>query len=105
MHFNEKFSIEELAKRYGMSRSKFYMLWKNNFDVSPVQYILDLRLQAAAKFLQKTPFPVRRIAGEVGFCSTDNFHHKFKAKYSMTPAEYRKQYGIQPIQSRKTRFY
>ena len=92
MHFNEKFTVEEIAQRYGMSRSNFYMIWKNNFEISPIQYVLELRLQAAAALLQETPFSISRISDEVGFCSTDNFHHKFKAKYGITPAEYRKQY-------------
>ena len=90
MHFNEKFTVDDLARCCGMSRSNFYMLWKKNFDVSPIQYVLDMRLQAAAALLRETPFPVSRIADKVGFCSTDNFHRKFKARYNMTPAEYRK---------------
>ena len=90
LHFHEKISVEDLAKRCGMSRAAFYIHWKNNFDISPIQYVLELRLQSAAELLKNTQLPISQIADEVGFCSVDSFHRKFKAKFNMTPACYRK---------------
>lgn len=90
VHYSEKFATEEIARQYNMSRATFYRVWKKYFDVSPIQYLLNLRLEAAANLLRETPISIMRIADEVGFCGVDAFYRKFKEKYNSTPAEYRK---------------
>ena len=89
VHYNEKIAVEEIADQYNMSRATFYRAWKRNYNISPIQYLLDLRLNAAAQMLRDTPLSIARIADEVGFCGVDAFHRKFKSKYGFTPANYR----------------
>ena len=89
VHYNEKIAVEEIAAQYNMSRATFYRAWKRHFNISPIQYLLDLRLNAAAQMLRDTPLSIARIADEVGFCGVDAFHRKFKSKYGFTPANYR----------------
>ena len=90
-HCREIINIEDLAKRQNMSRATFYRVWQRHFDVSPLQYIMDLRLQTAAVMLLETPFPASQIALDANFCSITEFYAKFKAKYGMTPSRYRKE--------------
>ena len=90
LHCCEKLQIEEVAEKYKMSKATFYRAWKRCFDIPPLQYSLDLRLQAAAKLLLESPFPISRISRDSGFGGVDSFHSKFKQKFGVTPAEYRR---------------
>lgn len=89
MHYDEDFSMDEIATRNGMSRATFFRLWQKFFSISPVQYILQLKLEAAAILLKQTQLSVARVAQNVNFHGMDAFYKKFHAKYGVTPAEYR----------------
>ena len=89
IHFSEKITVADVAAQYHMSRATFYRAWERCFALSPIQYLLDLRLQAAATLLAETHLPVTRIAANIGFGGVDAFHRKFKQKYGLTPARYR----------------
>lgn len=89
IHFSEKITAEDIAAQYHMSRATFYRAWERCFALSPIQYICDLRLQAAATLLAETRLPITRIVANVGFGGVDAFHRKFKQKYGLTPARYR----------------
>ncbi|MBE6367309.1 MAG: helix-turn-helix transcriptional regulator [Lentisphaerae bacterium] len=89
LHYNENLDVAEIARQYHMSRATFYRIWQRYFKLSPIQYLLELRLEAAARLLRETPLTVARIASDVGFCGVDAFHRKFKEKYALTPAKFR----------------
>ncbi len=90
MHLTESINVDEVAKANGMSHSYFFHMWEKYFSVSPVQYIINLRLEAAARDLRETSYPVCQIIQSVHFSGEYAFYRKFYRKYGMTPAEYRK---------------
>ncbi|MBQ7206381.1 MAG: helix-turn-helix transcriptional regulator [Lentisphaeria bacterium] len=93
MHFAENVSIDEVAAANGMSRAAFFKAWKKNFSVTPSQYIIGLRLEAAARSLCETNVSVADIVREVHFAGEYMFYRRFRQKYGMTPGEYRRRYG------------
>ena len=90
VHYSEPVDLDELARANGFSRASFFRKWKQVFQTSPVQYILDLKLAAAARFLEETNMPVTAIVREVNFSGTTAFHKRFAKQYGMTPDQYRK---------------
>jgi len=90
MHFAENVSIDEVAAANGMSRAAFFKAWKKNFDVTPSQYVIDLRLEAAARSLRETNVPISEIVKDVRFAGEYMFYRRFRQKYGMTPGEYRR---------------
>ena len=90
MHYAENIFIDDVAAAYGLSHTHFFREWRKVFDVSPLQYILDTRLEAAAWYLSTTTLPVSQIVGEVNFSGTTKFYRRFFRKYGMTPEAYRK---------------
>lgn len=90
MHYAENIFIDDVAAAYGLSHTHFFREWRKVFDVSPLQYILDTRLEAAAWYLSTTTLPVSQIVGEVNFSGTTKFYRRFFHKYGMTPEAYRK---------------
>ena len=90
VHYSEPVDLDELARANGFSRTSFFRKWKQVFQISPVQYILNLKMAAAASFLAETNMSVAAIVREVNFSGTTAFHKRFAQQYGMTPDQYRK---------------
>ncbi|UWQ98754.1 AraC family transcriptional regulator [Rhodobacteraceae bacterium S2214] len=62
---------------------------KHFSGLTPVQYINDLRMKHAARSLTGSSDPLSEIASEIGLPNLSHFHKLFRAKYGVTPAQYR----------------
>jgi AraC-like DNA-binding protein len=96
-HYDEPIDMSQLAKNNSMSHTKFYAEWKKVFDISPTQYVIECKLEAAAQRLLLTGLAISKIVREVNFSGVYAFHKRFFKKYGMTPAEYRKKHADDPL--------
>ena len=89
MHFSEKITLDEIARKTFFS--KFYIIhsFKKQYNITPIQYLLDKRLSEAATLLQTTNLSVTDITISVGFSSASQLAKAFKEKYGATPQQYR----------------
>ncbi len=87
---NEQFSVEELSKNVGVSRSQLHRKLKLLKGKSVSQFIRDIRLEEAMKLLQKEVATSSEIAYRVGFSSTSYFNTCFQSKYGFPPGEVKK---------------
>jgi AraC family cel operon transcriptional repressor len=62
---------------------------KQHSGQTPVQYINDLRMKHAARSLTGSSDPLSEIATEIGLPNLSHFHKLFRAKYGVTPAQFR----------------
>lgn len=85
------FTVDELGKMLGISRSTFYNKIKSLTGLSPVEFIRDFRLKNAADLIGKNSFLIKEVCYMSGFSDTKYFGKCFKAKYGVTPMEYRTQ--------------
>jgi signal transduction histidine kinase/DNA-binding response OmpR family regulator len=83
------FSVDELGKLMYMSRASFFNKLKSITGVSPVVFIRDMRLNAAAELIKNEDMLIKEICFEVGFNDLKYFGKCFKTKFNATPAEYR----------------
>lgn len=93
MHYSENIFIDDVAAAYGLSHTHFFREWKKVFDVSPLQFIIDTRLEAAAWYLTNSSLSVSQIIKEVNFSGATKFYRRFNQKFGMTPESYRKTSG------------
>lgn len=96
-HYAEKIDIDEIAAANGFSHDHFFKSWKKYFNVTPTQYINNLRLEAAARRLKESNIPILEIIREVHFAGKYMFYQRFRQKYGMTPDEYRKRHSSDPV--------
>jgi AraC-like DNA-binding protein len=80
-------SLNEMAEYVGMSVTKFKSIFKEVWDESPHQYILDLRLGQAKKMLENKELSVSEIAYKVGFNHPSELTRLFKNKLGISPYE------------------
>lgn len=82
-------SLEEFAKLCGRSLSTFKRDFRRHYGTAPGRWLLERRLDCAARLLTTTSMNVTEIVFECGFEQPSHFSRAFKAKYGRTPSEYR----------------
>lgn len=89
-HYAENLSLAELAKEAGISRFHFVNLFKKACGVTPHQYLMELRINAAAALLKGSDLGIKEIAARCGYHSTAHFVVAFQKHFKQTPTRYRK---------------
>jgi AraC-like DNA-binding protein len=72
-----------------MSRIQVYRKVKALLGYSVNDYIVNVRLKKAKHLLLNTDKSIAEIATDVGFSSSTYFSTAFKAKFSMSPKEFK----------------
>ncbi len=81
-------SIKKVADIAYMSKSSFYRYFKNEFGMTPLDYIHQKRVQLACKLLQKKGNSVTDVSYELGYSSLSHFIKLFKDQTGTTPKQY-----------------
>lgn len=89
-NYANKITISEIADVIGFSESHFMRYFKETMGTSFIEYLKDYRLTMAARLLQSSEDSILNISAEVGFDNLSYFNRSFKARYGMTPRQYRK---------------
>ena len=88
--YAQPLTVEQMAEGCGCSTSHFMRWFKQMTGSTFTAYLNERRLAVAAERLRQTSDSILFIAGEVGFENLSNFNRQFKARYGVTPREYRR---------------
>jgi AraC-like DNA-binding protein len=83
-------SVEELGRKAGISRSSLADHFNRLLGVSPMHYLADWRLQMAGQMLRESTDPLARVAERIGYESEAAFSRAFKKKFGQAPASWRR---------------
>jgi len=83
---DENFSIEELGKTVGMSRSQLHRKIKAITDQSPSVFVRTLRLQHAYHLLKQKAGNISEVAFQVGIPNLAYFSRSFSEQYGFPPS-------------------
>jgi AraC-like DNA-binding protein len=89
----QDWTIEELAKQVGLSRSVLAERFTNLVGIPPMQYLAKWRMQIAAGLLSGGRANVATIAAEIGYASEAAFSRAFKKMVGMPPSDWRRSVG------------
>lgn len=92
LHYSEQITSRDLAYKLGYTTNYFIKLFKNNIGVTPLKYIKRTRLEEAKNLLLSTDLNVNLIMQKVGFLDFSYFSKCFKARYGVSPQNYRNLY-------------
>lgn len=90
-NINAPISPKKMADMLNISYSLFRKEFKKHLYFSPVQFQIQLRIQAAKRLLSVTNTPIKEIACQLGFQSCYYFSRIFKEKVGKGPHEFRKE--------------
>lgn len=88
-HYHEDITLENITKVASMNHSTLTQLFKEELNVTPIEYLWQYRITVAKKHLEFTNLPVKDIALRCGFKTVQHFSRKFEAYTKNTPTEFR----------------
>ena len=85
--YQERLSIQALARDSGLSVSAFHRAFKNITGVSPLQYLKEIRLNKAKSLILNQGMNIGEAATLVGYESQSQFSREFKRYFGSSPSE------------------
>lgn len=85
----DNWSIDKMSSSLHMSRSRFSVLYKNFFNISPMEDVINAKTERAKYLLQAGKLPIEEIAWMCGYSNVYHFIRQFKIKTGFTPSVYR----------------
>ena len=82
-------SLEEICVEFHYSKNHVINLFKEEYGLTPFEYINDLRIKKAMYLLEVTPKSIEEISGECGFNHYSHFYRLFVRKNGTSPYEWR----------------
>lgn len=89
-HYQERIYLEDIAASGNMSASKCSRLFQTCTGHSPVDFLIQYRLEAACSLLRTSREPVAAISEECGFEQPSYFNRQFRKFLNCTPVDYRR---------------
>lgn len=90
LHYAEKITLDDIARAGQLSRSECCRYFKRMLRTTPLNYVMDYRIQKSLVLLQQAESNVTEVAYQVGFNSTSYFIDRFRKSMNMTPLAYKK---------------
>lgn len=89
-NYAEKMMLEDIARAGQLSRSECCRYFMRYLKCTPLNYVIDYRIQKSLSLLQQGGSNITEVAYQVGFNSTSYFITKFRDSMNMTPLAYKK---------------
>lgn len=92
-HYHQSSPVNGMIALSGLSPSSFSRRFRQATGMSPMDYVLTLRLEEAKQILESGDDPIEAVAEMVGYQDAAFFGRKFQSRVGLTPAQYRRKFG------------
>jgi AraC-like DNA-binding protein len=88
-YYYEMITASDVALKLGISTRYVNLIFKEQFQMTPMQYLNEVRIKVAKKMLAKTEKDIVSICFEVGYDNISTFYRTFKNVTQLSPNKYR----------------
>lgn len=88
-NFNRKITVKDLCELVNMERSYLFRMFKNYIGMSPQKYIIEYKMQYAARLIALEKYSVGEAAKSVGYDDQFAFSKLFKKCHGVSPSEWK----------------
>jgi AraC-like DNA-binding protein len=89
-------TVAQLAKEAGLSRSTFFERFSHAVGVAPMEYLLGWRMALAKDLLRRRDMSVGEVAEHVGYSSASTFSVAFTRHVGLPPKRYARTHAESP---------
>ncbi|ULL13123.1 AraC family transcriptional regulator [Paenibacillus sp. H1-7] len=94
-HYFEIVNAGDIAAKQGISLRYINNIFKEQYSLTPMQYLTDIRIGMAKQMLAETDKDIASICFELGFETVSTFYRIFKDAVQMPPNKYRTLHKMQ----------
>lgn len=87
-----EWTVADMASRIHYSAPHLHRLCQQEYNQSPMQRLISLRMDRARQLLTDTNWPLGQIANTLGYQDVFNFSNRFKKVVGISPTGYRQQH-------------
>ena len=88
-HYAAHINIDEMCQQFGISNRSLLRRFKLATGVTPLNYLQDVRLDAASRLLVQSNDTIEAITHKVGYEDISSFTRLFKRRSGFSPSSYR----------------
>lgn len=92
-HYYEPITANDIADKLGISTRYVNTIFKETYQKTPMQYLMEVRIERAKVLLSETDKEIITICFEVGYETLSTFYRTFKNTTNMSPKQYRDMRG------------
>ena len=85
-------SLDEISQELNFSKRHLIRIFKDVYNITPYEFILNRRIEIAQSLLKHTLLSVEEISEQLQFCEASYFTDFFRNRTGITPTEYRKSF-------------
>lgn len=93
-NLHDPLTIDALSKKACMSQTHFFRCFKNEFGISPVDFINNERIRLAKRLLRNPQKNINDVSYACGFNNVSYFNKVFKRATQLTPSQYRHRFMV-----------
>jgi len=91
-HLETDLSVEVLAARVAMSPRHFARVFVRETGMTPAKFVEKARLEEARRRLEQSRLPMKAVASDCGFGTTERMRRTFQRHLRVVPDDYRKRF-------------
>lgn len=88
-HLTEKIVMDTLSRKAYMSRNEFFKWFRQQFGITPLEYINRERIKLAKQLLSEKGNSITETGYQCGFTDVNYFVRLFKKEEGITPGAYK----------------
>lgn len=88
-HYSENITLDFLSNLTYVNKFHLVHLFTKEMDISPINYLINKRIDESKNLLSTTNYSIRDISSIVGFSNSSYFSQMFKKIAGVSPKEYR----------------
>lgn len=92
-YYYPEMSLDFLAKNLAISKNYLCKIFHDSTGKTPIEYLIEFRLENARKRLIQSDASVSDVAKAVGYCDPLYFSKEFRKRYGKSPVQYRKEFS------------
>jgi AraC family L-rhamnose operon regulatory protein RhaS len=90
-YYKQQITIENLTDIANVSERTLYRYFQQTLGISPIEYLLNIRLTRATKLLTEQPtMSIANISEQVGFTDSNYFSRIFHNRMGISPLKYKR---------------
>lgn len=86
-------TMPSIAESLGISSSQLNRLFKQKVGSGPLEYLKELRIQAARRYLELYPVNLKEVASATGICDEFYLSRLIKQRFNMTAEQMRRKFA------------